>query len=130
MGEGSNVLICGAQQLFYLTRKPSAKGTLEQAIFLSPVSQSTDAEIARVQAAIRLVPKWRSMASGLAVVLLPKIDTWPASDGLTLQFGIRNVSDQAIQINYGGDSRAKRAFVALDIVDRSGKRLARCRIQT
>ena len=124
MGEGSNVLLCGAQRIFYLTRRPSVKGKHDQVILLSRVGQSTDAEIVRVKAAIQLVPKWRTMASGLAVVLLPKIDAWPASDALALQFGVRNVGDHAIKINYGGESQAKRAFVALDFVDRSGKRVA------
>ncbi len=124
MGEGSNVLICGAQQIFYLTRRPSEKGKHDQVIFLSRVGPATRAEIARIRTAIRLVPKWRTTASGLAVVLLPKIDVWPPSEGLSLQFGIRNISDHAIQINYGGESRAKRAFVALDIVERSGRRVA------
>ena len=123
IGEGSNVLTCGARRIFYLTQTPSAKEAREKVVHLSHVGPATHAEFARIRAAIRLPPKWRTSASGLAVVLLPKIDAWPASDGVTLQFGIRNVSDHAIQINYVGDSQAKRAFVALDIVDRSGKRV-------
>jgi hypothetical protein len=120
----SNVLICGGRRIFYLTQTPSTKDALEKAVLLSRVGSSTRAEIKRVQAAIRMVPKWRTTASGLAVVLLPTIDAWPASEGLALQFGIRNVSDHAIQLNYGGNTRAQRSFVALDIVDRSGKQVA------
>ena len=120
----SNVLTCGTQQIFYLTQTSSAKHALGKVVQLSRVGPATRAEIARVRSAIRLVPKWRTTASGLAVVLLPKIDAWPASEGLALQFGIRNVSDHAIQLNYGGISRAQRSFVALDILDRSGTRVA------
>ena len=123
-GGTSNVLTCGAQRIFYLTQTPSAKDAREKVVHLSRVGPATRAEIARIRAAIRLVPKWRTTASGLAVVLLPKIDVWPASDGLALQFGIRNVSDHAIQLNYGGNTRAQRSFVALDIVDRSGNKVA------
>ncbi len=122
IGGTSNLLTCGARRIFYLARMPALRGR-SGVISLIHVGDAARAEIARVNSAIRLVPKWRDTASGLSVILLPKIDAWPATDMLALQFGIRNVSDHAIQLNYGGNTRAQRSFVALDIVDRRGKRI-------
>jgi hypothetical protein len=124
IGGTSNVLTCGARRTFFLTVMPSSKPARNPVITLSRVGTARRAEIAGLQTAIQRLPKWRTTAFGLAVILLPKIDAWPDAQGLSLRFGIRNVSDHPIQLHYGGNRRAQRSFVALDIVDRRGKHVA------